>query len=143
MLYAILLIVAIALNMDCKRSLLLTLVVGFSSLIPMQIALESIHNFSVSMGHELSQYYIWFAICMGFELIKITMAICINVRVSYPLIFINGLMLLCHLSLLATVNWQPHTIIVPALEHLEIISCALFSVPSLIYLKRKYRCLKI
>lgn len=143
MLYAILLIVAITLNIGCKKSLLLTLVVGFSSLIPMQIALENIHYFSVYIDREISQKHIWFGICIGFELIKITMAIVMSVRVSYPLIFLNGLMLLCHLSLFATTNWQPHTLIVPALEHLEIISCALFSVPSLIYLKRKYRCLKI
>lgn len=143
MLYAILLIVAIALNMDCKKSLLLTLVVGFSGLIPMQMALENIHELSVYVGREISQRYIWFGICIGFELIKIIMALVMSLRISYPLVFLNGLMLLCHLSLLLTINWQPHTIIVPVLEHLEIISCALFSIPSLLYLKRKFRCLKI
>lgn len=143
MTYAVLFILAIALNMGCIRSLLLTLVVGFSALIPMQMALENIHYLSVLLDYEISQYYIWFIICLGFELTKILMAFIMKLRIGYPLIFINGLMFLCHASLLVTTNWQPHTFIVPALEHLEIISCALFSVPSLIYLKRKFRCHKI
>lgn len=143
MIYAALFILAIALNMGCKKSLLLTLVVGFSALIPMQIALESIHEFSKLIGHEVRQYYIWFAICLGFEAVKILMAYLMKIRLGYPIMFINGLMFLCHASLLVTTNWQPHTLIVPALEHLEIISCALFSIPSLIYFKRKFRCLKI
>lgn len=143
MVYAILFAVAIALNIGCKRSLLLTLVVGLSALTPMQIALDGIHDFSLLVGKEISKYYIWFAICLGFELLKIFMALKMKLRIGYPLVFVNGLMFLCHISLLVTTSWQPHTYIVPALEHLEIISCALFSTPSLIYLKRKFRCLKI
>lgn len=143
MIYAALFILAIALNIGCNRSLLLTLVVGFSALIPMQIALETIHNFSVLVNYEVSRYYIWFAICLGFEALKILMAYLMKIRLGYPIIFINGLMFLCHASLFVATNWQPHTLIVPTLEHLEIISCALFSIPSLIYLKRKFRCLKI
>jgi hypothetical protein len=143
MIYAALFSLAIALNMGCKKSLLLTLVVGLSALIPMQIALESVHNLSIFINFEVDKYYIWFAICLGFEALKIITALVMKLRIGYPLVFINGLMFLCHASLLVTTDWQPHTFIVPALEHLEIISCALFSTPSLIYLKRKFRCLKI
>jgi hypothetical protein len=128
MVYAILFAVAIALNIGCKRSLLLTLVVGLSALMPMQMVTTALA---------------WWTICLGFELVKMVLSYHLNVRVGYPLLFINSLMLLSHLSLLVTTDWQPHTIIVPALEHLEIISCALFSIPSLLYLKRKFRCLKI
>ncbi len=126
--YSILFLIAIYLNIGCKRSLLLTLVVGLSALMPMQMVTTA---------------FAWWTICLGFEVVKMVLSFHLNIRLGYPLLFINSLMLLCHLSLLLTINWQPHTIIVPVLEHLEIISCALFSIPSLLYLKRKFRCLKI
>lgn len=126
--YLILFLIAIYLNIDCKRSLLLTLVVGLSALMPMQMVTTALA---------------WWTICLGFEAVKIILCLSLRVRLGYPLLFINSLMLICHLSLFLTTNWQPHTLIVPVLEHLEIISCALFSIPSLLYLKRKFRCLKI
>jgi hypothetical protein len=140
MVYAILFAVAIALNIGCKKSLLLTLVVGLSALIPMQIALDGIHSFSVFINHEVSQYYLWFAICLGFESFKTLLACQLKIRLSYPIVFLCSLMSICHLTLFFVDNLLPHKIIVPILEHLEILSCILFSPIILKYLKRKVTC---
>lgn len=128
MIYVTILLVAIALNISHKKNLLLTLVVGLSGLIPM---------------HMVTEYYTWWAICLGFELFKIFLCLTLITRLTYPLLFINGLMFACHMSLFMTTNWQPHTIIIPVLEHIEVVSCVLFSVPLLAYLKRKFKCHKI
>jgi len=125
MLYVALLIIAIALNWSYKKNLLLVLVVGFSGLLPMQM---------------VTDYYAWWTICIGFELFKIGLAVYLMTRISYPVAFLCSLMLACHLIIMFAINQAPHTIIVPALEHLEILSCILFSHPALLYLKRKIKC---
>ena len=118
--YPLLFILAVIANKDCKKGLLLTLMVGLSGLMPMQM---------------VTNYYAWWTICLGFELFKLTVSVFFKIRMSYPLVLINGLLLSAHLSLLVTTNWVPHTIIVPALEYIEIISCLLFSKPLLLKLK--------
>lgn len=124
--YVALLILATALSMRYKRVLLLTLVVGLSGLLPMQMVTEA---------------YTWWAICIGFELLKIILAFKLKTRLSYPVMFLSSLMLICHLALLVADNQMPHTVIVPILEHLEMTSCILFSPIILHYLKRKITCL--
>ena len=121
-----LLIIAVILNRKYKRNLLLTLVVGFSGLMPMQM---------------VTDYYVWWAICLGFETSKIFLACYLKVRASYPVMFLCGLMLGCHIALIFVDNLIPHTVIIPILEHLEIVSCVLFSHDILQYLKRKIACL--
>lgn len=126
MLYMALLIVAVILNRKYKRNLLLTLVVGLSGLMPMQM---------------VTDYYWWWAICLGFELFKIVLALILRTRISYPVIFLCCLMFICHMTLLFVDNTLPHKIINPMLEHLEIICCTLFS-PIILhhlknYIKRK------
>lgn len=125
MLYVAFLIIAVALNLSYKKNLLLTLVVGLSSLLPM---------------HMVTDYHAWWAICIGFELFKIGTAIWLLTRLSYPIMFLCSIMTACHLTLLFVHNQIPHTVILPLLEHLEILSCILFSHPVLLYLKRKIKC---
>lgn len=122
--YFILLLIAIALNIGNKDSLLLTLVVGFSALIPMQY---------------VTNYHVWYAICIGIELGKIFLSYNLKTRIKYPVIFLCGLMVMCHIISYYLTFILPYKIILPALEHLEILSCALFSSPILLKLKRTIR----
>ncbi len=145
MLYVALLVTAIALNWSYKKNLLLVLVVGLSGLLPMQIVSEWVASLYTAVGNLLSvdiasDYHAWWTICLGFESFKIFLAYKILTRLSYPIMFLCSLMLVCHLTLLFVDNLLPHKIIVPILEHLEILSCILFSPKILKYLKRKVTC---
>lgn len=124
--YYVLLTIAIFLNRGNKPSLLLTMVVGLSALIPMQY---------------IQNYYLWYGMCIGIEVGKIVLAYNLQTRIKYPIMFLCGLMLVCHLLSMYVQVIIPYKTILPALEHLEIASCALFSVPVLLQLKRKVRCL--
>lgn len=124
MIYAAILILAVILNRSCKTSLLLTLAVGFSALLPMQY---------------VTNYHLWYALCIGIEVGKIALAYNMKTRIKYPVIFLCGLMILCHIISYYVVFIEPYRIILPALEHLEIASCALFSKPVLLKLKRMIR----
>jgi len=122
--YFVLLFFAIALNIGNKESLLLTLVVGFSALIPMQY---------------VTNYNLWYAICIGIEIGKIFLSYNLKTRIKYPVIFLCGLMVLCHGISYYLTFILPYKIILPALEHIEILSCALFSTTILLKLKRMVR----
>ena len=65
--YFVLLFFAIALNIGNKESLLLTLVVGFSALIPMQY---------------VTNYNLWYAICIGIEIGKIFLSYNLKTRIK-------------------------------------------------------------
>ena len=124
MIYAAILILALLLNRSCKESLLLTLVVGISVLIPMQY---------------VTNYHIWYALCIGIEIAKIVLASSFKTRIKYPIIFLCGLMVMCHFISYFISFIEPYRIILPSLEYLEIASCALFSKPILYKLKRMIR----
>ena len=124
MVYAAILLIALWLNRSCKDSLLLTLVVGLSALIPMQY---------------VTNYNMWYALCIGIEVGKIALGSSLKTRIKYPVMFLCGLMVLCHFISYFISFIEPYRIILPALEHLEIASCALFSKPVLLKLKRMIR----
>lgn len=125
LLYPTLLLVAVYLNYGSKDSLLLSLVVGFSALLPM---------------HLVTNYYIWYSICIGMEVGKMLLAYNLRTRIKFPIIFLCGLMGVCHLLSYSNTFMTPYRTIIPALELLEILSCILFSHPILLYLKRKIKC---
>lgn len=122
--YYFLFILAVFLNINDKDSLLITLLVGFSALIPMQY---------------IQNYYLWYAICIGMEVFKIFLSYNLKTRIKYPIIFLCGLMVLCHVLSYVMTFILPYKVILPALEYLEIASCALFSIPVLLKLKRKIK----
>lgn len=119
--YHLLLLIAIYLNYGSKDSLLLTTVVGLSALIPMQ---------------NVQNYHLWYALCIGIELGKIFLSYNLSTKIKYPVIFLCGLMVLCHIISYFITFILPYRVIIPALEHLEIVSCILFSRPILHKLKR-------
>lgn len=123
--YYILLLTAVYLNYGSKDSLLLSLVVGFSALIPMQL---------------VTNYYVWYSVCIGIEVGKMALAYNARTRIKYPVIFLCGLMVMCHVLSYTNTFMTPYRVILPALEHLEILSCIMFSTPILVYIKRKIRC---
>lgn len=125
LLYPTLLLVAVYLNYGSKDSLLLSLVVGFSALLPM---------------HMVTNYHLWYAICIGMEVGKMFLAYNLKTRVKFPVIYLCGLMVICHVFSCTNTFMTPYRAILPALEHLEIVSCILFSYPILQYLKRKIKC---
>lgn len=125
LLYPTLLVVAVYLNYGSKDNLLLSLVVGCSALLPM---------------HLITNYHVWYAVCIGIEVGKTFLAYSLKSRIKFPVIFLCGLMSLCHILSYTNTFMTPYKTILPALEHLEIISCIMFSTPILIFIKRKISC---
>jgi hypothetical protein len=125
---AIILLVAVALNYADKRNLLITLLVGFSMLLPMQLLEDS--------------YYIWYGVCIGSELVKIVTARLFKSTISYPVMFLSSLMILCHcISFYFDGFTNPYHTIMPTLEYMELLVCILFSIPILKILIKRFKCL--
>ena len=125
MIYISLLVLAILLNRCERKYLLLTLSVGLSGLLPM---------------HLFTEWATWWTIVIGAECLKVFLSFKYKTYLSYPLIFMSSAMLLCHIILLVSVDWQPHTKIIPWLELLEIASCILFSNSIITLAKREIKC---
>jgi uncharacterized protein YhhL (DUF1145 family) len=127
MLLTAILVLAVALNIKDKESLLLTLVVGFSMLLPMHMLKE--------------HYYLWYGVCIGSELLKIVLSIFLCSRLKYPIMFLSGLMLTCHtMSMYLDDFTLPYRTAMPILEYFEILVCILFSTPILIILMKEFKC---
>lgn len=125
MIYFSLLILAVVLNRRENSYLLLTLVVGLSGMLPMYL---------------LTDWYVWWSVVIGAEVLKILLSFKYRTYLSYPTIFLSSIMLTCHLMLIVSSNWQPHTKIIPVLELLEIVSCVIFSSSLITLVKRKIKC---
>lgn len=127
MIFTVILIAAM-LNYNCKKDLLLSLVIGLSVLLPMHLLKD--------------YYYVWYAVCIGSEAIKALLGYFLNTKMKYPLIFIETLMIACHgTSYYFDGASLPYRSILPVLEYVELLICILFSIPVLNLLKREVLCL--
>lgn len=112
---SLLVLLALYINRDDYKMLWLTWAVSISFFLPVHY----IHNTCA-----------WYAACITSELIVFAIAYALNSRAS------RIIMLLCSMLTLGHINgWlfngylleSPYHIVVPYLEHLELISCSLFS----------------
>lgn len=121
---SILLLLALYINRADFKMLSLTFIVGLSYFLPVDLITSS---------------STWYISCISAELFVLSSAIMIRTRASNIITAICTMLILGHIN-----GWlfhgysstSPYHTIVPYLEHLEILSCLLFSNPVIKKLKK-------
>ena len=133
MIYLILLIIAIMLNREDSKTVLLCLIVATSYYLPVNL---------------ISDYYWWYVTCMLAELAVIVLCIRLPSVPSVLLSVITTLLLLAHISSFLSADMKHYHAIAVSLEYLQITCFIIGSKPvidSIVkliennILKRKYR----
>ena len=124
MLYAAILLAALYLNKENDLLILFALLTALTRYLPM----EMITN------HDL-----WYFICFMSELLIISLCLFRTTVVTYPLVFITGLLELSHVLNYLFPILNAYYVVANYLEYMQIICFILVSPPIINYLKRKLK----
>lgn len=125
-LYTYLLILAVYLNRDNLHSVLLTLLVGLSWYLPVDL---------------IQDRTLWFITCIFAELFVLTSALILKSPSKYAVAGVAAMLVVSHLLCWKFRTLPTYYIVANYLEIIEIISCSLLSKPIIIYIKERVQCL--
>lgn len=123
--YSAILLIALWLNKTDKKMLILTLIVGMSFFLPVEL---------IQTRPE------WFMACIAAESFVLLSALFLKTKATFAIIGICSMLLLSHIITWNYLDIPNYAFIVPYLEYLEIIVCVLCSNTLLNYLKGMLRC---
>lgn len=127
MLYAATLIAACILNKEDSKVVLFSLLIALTNFLPLEY---------------VTNYYLWYSICILTECSVIAYCLCSKFIQSYVLIPITILLLLAHIMCIFTGNVYSYGLIVPFLEYLQIL-CFVITSPTIITkIKGRIKCLQ-
>ncbi len=112
---SLLILIATWLNRDDRNMLLLTLLVGWSYCLPVEL---------------ITDKHTWYATCMTAEAVVLIAALLLKTRMSLVIMIICALLEINHINGLffnGHSSGSPYHIVVKYLEYIEIVACSLFS----------------
>ncbi len=124
---SLLLTIAIWLNKDDMKMLLLTLLVGLSYFLPTEL---------------ITNYYAWYFVVMTSEMVVMCSAICLKTRASLAITTICVMLLINHVNGLffgGHLEGSPYHFVIKYLEYIELLACSLFSTTIVNKLGKVYR----
>lgn len=123
--YLTTLAIALLLNKDNGRMLLLTCVVGLSYFLPVE---------------KITDRDTWFVSCIMVEILVITLSLYLKTKASLPVAGVCCLLIFKHLLGWNRMSLNDYALLVQYFEYLEIMCCLLFSNKVLEYIGGGLRC---